>query len=331
MAMDIDLEAPGKHQGFIRIHHSTDESAYGSIEIPIISIRGGSAPVILCIGGNHGDEFEGQAIWTRLARELAPQDVLGQLIRLPALNVPAAIAGRRVSPIDGLNLNRVFPGSPSGTPTQRIAHAVEHDLLPRCSFVIDLHSGGRSLHYLPGPSVGNSSPDFLKLLHVFGGPVGYVFDESSGGGGGMLDACHRRGIGRMGSEIGGLGSLSPAAVRLGYAGTLRVLAYLRAINPERLSGLSPPEVPSILRRGGTRSDHFIYSPGVGLFEPFLDLGERVEEGQPVGQLVTPELPWRAPLEIRARIGGTLICRRGPGRAQQGDGLVVLGTEISGAL
>ncbi|WP_321897004.1 succinylglutamate desuccinylase/aspartoacylase family protein [Burkholderia cepacia] len=327
MSMDIELDSAGKHYGYIRIHHSTDESANGWIEVPVISIRGGNGPVILCVGGNHGDEFEGQIIWTRLARQLAPADVHGQLIILPALNLPAAVAGRRVSPLDGLNLNRVFPGAANGSPTQRIAHIVETELLPKCDFVIDLHSGGQSLHYLPGPSVGQADESSLELLRIFGGPIGYVFEESAGGGGGMLGACRRAGIGRLGSEIGGLGSVSPRAVKLGEAGTLRVLAHLGAIKPELTEGLPAKENTRILRRGPVRSNHYMYAPTAGLFEPFLEIGDEVRKGQIVGELITPERPSSEPLPIHAQLDGIVICRRGPGRTQQGDSLHVIGVDL----
>lgn len=328
--LKIDFESEGKHTGCLRIHHSTDESAYGSIEIPIVSLKRGTGPTILCVGGNHGDEFEGQLIWARLARELQPEDISGQLIILPALNTPAAIAGRRVSPLDELNLNRVFPGKANGSPTERIAHVVETDLLPRCGLVIDLHSGGRSLHYLPGPSVGESDPEALAILRAFGGPVGYVFDESSGGAGGMLGACRRAGIRRLGSEIGGLGSVSPGAVKLGYAGTIRVLVHLGVLPPHALEQVPQPQETRLLRRGGTQSDHFIYAPSSGLFEPFLEIGDDVETGQVIGELSMPELPWVEPIPVLAKISGTLICRRGPGRTQRGDGLIVLGTSVNEA-
>src|ERR1043166_8938898 len=142
----IDLDGDGKQTGFLRLPHSVHRSAYGWIPIPIarISNRGvnGSGPTILLMAGNHGDEYEGQVALGRLIRELDPAEVRGRVIILPSANFPAAMAGTRTSPLDQGNLNRSFPGDPAGGPTAQIAYYIEHELLPRCDFVLDIHSGG---------------------------------------------------------------------------------------------------------------------------------------------------------------------------------------------
>src|ERR1700722_11254414 len=144
---EIDLDSSGKQTGYLRLPHSVHRSAYGWIPIPIASIRNGDGPVVLLMGGNHGDEYEGQVLVSSLIREIEPQSVRGQLIFLPMANFPAAAAGLRTSPLDGGNLNRSFPGDPQGAPTAAIADYIEHTLLPRAQYLIDLHSGGSSLLY----------------------------------------------------------------------------------------------------------------------------------------------------------------------------------------
>jgi predicted deacylase len=144
---EIDLDANGKQTGYLRLPHSVHRSAYGWIPIPIASIRNGDGPVMLIMAGNHGDEYEGQIIVSQLIREIQPQMVRGQLILLPMANFPAAEAGLRTSPLDEGNLNRTFPGNPAGTPTELIADYIEHTLLARADYLVDLHSGGSSLLY----------------------------------------------------------------------------------------------------------------------------------------------------------------------------------------
>ncbi|MCA3844223.1 MAG: succinylglutamate desuccinylase/aspartoacylase family protein, partial [Burkholderia sp.] len=97
---EIDLDAQGKHAGYLRLPHSVHRSAYGWLPIPIASIRNGDGPVALVMAGNHGDEYEGQIIVSQLMREIEPEMVSGQLILLPMANFPAADAGLRVSPLD---------------------------------------------------------------------------------------------------------------------------------------------------------------------------------------------------------------------------------------
>ena len=145
----IDLETDGKQFGFLRIPHSVHRSAYGWLPMPIVSIRNGNGPSALVMAGNHGDEYEGQVTLSRLARSLEADDISGHLVLLPMSNYPAARPGRRTSPIDEGNLNRNFPGDLRGTITQMIAHMIEEELRPEVHLLVDLHSGGSSLMYLP--------------------------------------------------------------------------------------------------------------------------------------------------------------------------------------
>ena len=101
--------------GFLRLPYSRDNSAWGSVMIPVAVIRNGDGPTALLTGGNHGDEYEGPLALFELARTLDPAEVRGTVIIVPALNYPAFRAGTRTSPIDGGNLNRSFPGRPDGT------------------------------------------------------------------------------------------------------------------------------------------------------------------------------------------------------------------------
>ena len=117
--------------------------------MPIVSIRNGNHPSSLVMAGNHGDEYEGQVTLSRLARSLEADDISGHLVLFPMSNYPAARPGRRTSPIDEGNLNRNFPGDLRGTITQMIAHMIEEELLPEVHLLVDLHSGGSSLMYLP--------------------------------------------------------------------------------------------------------------------------------------------------------------------------------------
>ena len=179
---DIDLDAPGKHFGHLRVPHSTHESAYGWIAIPFAVIRGADGPDVLLTAGNHGDEYEGQIALLKLMRELQAQDIRGRVIIIPRLNQPAAAAGRRTSPIDDGNLNRVFPGDPEGTPTEQIAHYVTSVLLPQTQASIDIHSGGSSLEYLPCafarvPEDAGQRARQRAALEAFGAPMAIMVEK----------------------------------------------------------------------------------------------------------------------------------------------------------
>ena len=101
-----------------------------------------TGPTMIVIAGVHGDEYEGIETIPRVFNALGPEVLNGTLVMIPVCNMPAYEAGLRSSPIDGLNLARVFPGDPEGTITQRLAYWVTEKLLKHADFLIDLHSGG---------------------------------------------------------------------------------------------------------------------------------------------------------------------------------------------
>lgn len=150
---DIDWDKDGKQIGTLNLPHSPDDDAWGVIPFPAASIKNGKGPVVVLTGAVHGDEYEGPIVISELMRNIQAQDVTGQLILLPTFNAPALKAGRRTSPIDQLNLNRVFPGDDYGLPTQQIARYVTDYLFSKANFYIDLHAGGRSLFIQPSAHV----------------------------------------------------------------------------------------------------------------------------------------------------------------------------------
>ena len=109
----IPFDKDGVHHGFLRLPYSRDDSAWGSVMIPITVIRNGDGPTALLTGGNHGDEYEGPIALMDIAQSLSQRDIQGRVIIVPAFNYPAFQAGTRTSPIDKGNLNRSFPGGPT--------------------------------------------------------------------------------------------------------------------------------------------------------------------------------------------------------------------------
>jgi predicted deacylase len=151
---DIDWERDGKQVGTIYLPHSPDDDAWGVIPFPAASIKNGQGPVVVVSGAVHGDEYEGPIVIAELMRQIQASEVAGQLILLPTFNAPALRAGRRTSPIDHLNLNRVFPGDDHGLPTQQIARYVTDHILSRADFYLDLHAGGADTFYSAQCSCG---------------------------------------------------------------------------------------------------------------------------------------------------------------------------------
>jgi predicted deacylase len=324
---DVDFAAQGKQNGYLRLPHSVHRSAYGRILIPVVMIANGEGPTVLLMAGNHGDEYEAQIALGNLCRSLETEDIRGRLIILPMANFPAADAGLRTSPVDGGNLNRAFPGNPAGTPTEMIAHYIEEELLPRCDYCIDLHSGGSSLYYPPtflrGLGHSDAEGDMLSALQsAFDAPYSWVF--TSGGGRSSaartaMGAANRKGAITVMAELGGGGTVSPDILALTERGLLRMLHCVGM-----LPGYSPGPA------NGTRELTVVESVLAytrGIFEPCVDVGAEVETGDRAAIIHFPHDPWKTPETLYFQNPGMVMCKRVPGRVERGDCLFHVGQDL----
>ena len=325
----LDFDRDGKQFDRLRLPISTDLSAYGFIPIPLVCIRNGDGPTAVLIAGSHGDEYEGQIALMKLARQIEPKSIAGRMIILPQLNAPAAHAGRRVSPVDEGNLNRVYPGRPHGTATEMIAHYVTTRLLPMADLVIDLHSGGRSLDYVPCALVrpgkdAVATRRLITLLEVFGAPIGYVTDGKGGGGNTTLPAtADDLGVPVVTTELGGGATLSSSGLKLAMDGVIRLLAHSGIMPGQAV----PPPGPVRLMEVPGR-DYFVYADQSGLFEPAANVGEEVEAGQIAGYLHASEDIEEEPRRITFGRDGLVACRRFPTSTQAGDCLFCLMRDLA---
>lgn len=336
----LDLDRDGRQIGHLRLPHSSNRSAYGWIGIPIAVIRNGKGPTVYLGAGNHGDEYEGQVTLVRLIRELDPAQVQGRLIILPAQNLPAAMAHSRCSPIDNGNLNRSFPGvanAPDNQPTLAIAHYIEEVLLPLCDAMLDLHSGGKTLDYVPSALIRRAGPDDpllerkLAALRAFGAPIGYIVEggtETTGGGESaptLVNAAERKGVLALATELGGAGTLTLETLAVARRGVHNVLAHLGVIEA-RPQGGEPPRT-RLVRVGGP--DYYVHAPCAGVFEPAFALGQEVVAGQAAGWIHQIDDPAEPAREVRFARGGVAFCKRPITAVERGDCLGHIGTDWPG--
>jgi predicted deacylase len=325
----VDFEKDGKQTGWLQLPYSVTRSAYGNIAIPISVIRNGNGPTAFLMAGNHGDEYEGQIALCRLIRDLEPGEIAGRVIVMPAANLPAALAGTRVSPLDEGNLNRAFPGDPDGTPTFALAHYIDTILYPMADFHHDLHAGGSSLQYLPFASMRMGRDDDLnrraiKALKAFGAPIGLMWAYSPDQRLSSVAAVNH-GIVGLGGEFGGGGSVNSAGVRIIEQGLRNLLAHAGIIGPDRAVG--DFDGPSRLMEVRGR-DYYAYAPEAGLFEPAVQLGDTVVRGALCGQVHFVDNPAREPVPCHFDGDGMVICKRHYGRVERGDCVAHLATDVA---
>ncbi len=322
----IDLTAEGKHFGYLNVPHSHDRSAWGAVRLPIVSIRGGAGPTAVLTGGNHGDEYEGPITLLKLARALEPSDIAGQVIVIPALNYPAVMNGSRVSPIDGVNMNRAFPGRRDGTVSEMIAHFVQHRIVPACDALLDIHSGGKTLMFTPFACYHRLPDKALTqraraAAEAFGAAVSLELVELDAGG--MLDtAVEEMGKLFVSTELGGGGTTTTDTLDIAQTGVRNWLAHLEIIDEAPVSraerDLAPTRAMHMPEPGCT-----LIADDAGLYEALVDLDTEVHEGEPLGRVHFPERPEREPVLYRAGTSGVLIGRSHKVLVEPGDFLALV--------
>lgn len=327
----IDYSKRGRQQGFLRVPYSHNLGGWANVMIPITVLARGEGPTVLVLGGNHGDEYQGQIAAMRLARELSPDAIHGRLILIPSLNFPAAKAATRLSPLDGMNMNRAFPGNAEGSVTSQIAHYLTHTLFPMSDAIIDIHSGGRSMDFVPCSHM-HLVPDrtqrrkMLDAMLAWNTDFSFLYTDIAGSGLLPVEA-ENQGKTVVTTELGG-GEGVPASVhRIAQSGLRNVLIHLGVLEGELQTRNSLGKPPAILTQA-LHADNYLLAPESGVFEVAVDLGDRVSLGQPLGYIHHLERPDREPEIIESSRDGFLITARVPCLTQQGDCVAVIGEEVA---
>jgi N2-acetyl-L-2,4-diaminobutanoate deacetylase len=316
----VDYDQEGVQHGFLRLPYSRDDSAWGAVMIPIAVIKHGKGPTALLTGANHGDEYEGPIALLKLANSLEPRRVRGRVIIVPAMNYPAFRAGRRTSPIDAGNLNRIFPGRPDGSVTEKIADYFQRVLLPLADIVLDYHSGGRTLDFLPF-AAAHELPDkeqeqrCVAAMEAFNAPYSMKLHEIDAVG--MYDtAAEEQGKTFLTTELGGGGSASARSVRIAERGVRNLLIHAGILEGE----IALERTVWLAMHG---DDSFVISTSEGVVEMCRDLGDEVEADEVVARTYPTDRTGAEPVVYRARISGLLVGRHFPGLIKTGDCLAVI--------
>lgn len=242
------------------------------VEIPFGIIEGAEpGPCLLVTTGVHGSEYCSIETAIRLMK-IAPERLKGTLVVLPILN----LQGFRkrsiyIMPQDGKNLNRMFPGDPEGTTSQRLAHWLTSSVYPLADAYIDLHGGDLDEGLAPFTIYPRACEKSRALAEAFGLPV----IVASGGAGYTLDSAHQLGVPGILPEVSGNGLWGEDTVGVMSAGVHRVMHKLGML------GMAEP-APVGERKAVTM--WVPKAPVSGLWYPAKDLSEPVEEGEALGEI-----------------------------------------------
>lgn len=326
----IDFDSPGKRHYQVAFHL---DGTWGYSLVPltvVVGLRGSNPNGVLCFGGTHGNEYEGQVAVRRLAHSLDPDLLAGRVILMPRLSESACQANTRISPLDGVNMNRAFPGNPRGTISYRIAHFVKTQVFPRGRIVADIHSGGNegafpicaSFHPIPDAA---QRREIAKASKLFDTPFSLIY-ASTMASGLLTDEAESEGKVALGGEFGGGETTSRFGVRHAYEGVLNILRHYGllegAVQPIRPAGSRPP----ILIRADSL-DRYVPCPRDGVWEPVVEPGDAVHAGELIGRLHDFAEPDSPATEIRASRDGYIAMLHLSARPKAGQTLYVIADEV----
>jgi predicted deacylase len=281
---------PGTSQ---RLSWSATELFEGvPVSTPVLVINGEQPGPTLCLtAAVHGDELNGIEMVRRVMHDLEPDEVSGAIIGIPIVNVQGFRRGSRYLP-DRRDLNRYFPGNPSGSAAARIAHSFFINVVAHCDAMIDLHTGSNDRANLPQIRADLRDPDVVTLTQGFGS---MVILHSAPAVGTLRYAATRAGIPSVTLEAGGPSQLELNEVRHGVKG-IETLVYTLGMIKKRNVWRKPE--PVYYRSSWVRAD----DGGILLAE--VSLGSTVRKGDLLGTINDPMSNARS--ELRSPYSGRII-------------------------
>jgi uncharacterized protein len=266
-----------KTRGLLQVGTDTDGSPFN---LPVLVASGKEeGPTIWVQGCVHGDEYGGAASIIRFFQELDVNQLRGNFIGVPVTNLPAFKARYRTSPLDGANLNRIFPGDPKGTYSQRLAHTLLTTQSESADYVIDLHSGGNGA-YVPFYVICDYDETYagkrsMWLAERMGSEVIWRSAAETDINGTGTAQLVRKGVPAVTIECGG-GNVTEDHERLFKEGIENAMKAL-----EMVPGEAPLQKEYTVING---ADFFFIGEG-GLFVPACSVGDVVNKGDLLGSVI----------------------------------------------
>jgi predicted deacylase len=303
----LDVTGPGGEKTFIPV-------------TVINGIRPGRTAAF--VAGTHGAEYPPILALQRIRETLDPKKLTGTVMFVHVSNLPSFRA-RTIyySPIDGLNLNRVYPGDPSGTISRRIAFVMTEQVVKRCDVLVDMHCGDANedlMSYTYWMISGRSALDEeSKSLALAFGLSPIIIDTTR-----EKDPAHSKYLGNT-AMLMGKAAITTEAGRLGRTDEESVEANVRGVwSVLRRLGMVPGDAAPVRNPVWIDKYEVVNSEKDGLFAAGVRSGDRVQAGQVVGILRDY---WGTVLsEIRAPFAGLILYIIGTPPANAGEPLFEVG-------
>ncbi|WP_299259490.1 succinylglutamate desuccinylase/aspartoacylase family protein [uncultured Aquimarina sp.] len=248
------------------------------VEIPIIIERSKKpGPTILITAGIHGDEINGVEVVRQIIAKKINKPAKGTIVCIPVLNVFGFLSMNRFFP-DGRDLNRVFPGTKSGSLASRFAYQFVNEILPVADFCLDFHTGGASRFNAPHIRVDSKNEKLLEFAKIFNAPF-TMFSKNLDGS--YRATCAKKEIDILLFEGGKSQNSNRDIAREGVHGTMRILDHLDMLHPSFTIPEIKTETIFIKKSSWLRAK---YS---GLLHIKIPYGKHVEKGEHLATITDP--------------------------------------------
>jgi predicted deacylase len=251
-------------------------------EVPILVAHGREdGPTLWISAAIHGDELEGTAAVWEVFRTVEERDLRGTVIASVVTNVSAYGALRRTSPIDDLDVNRVFPGAPDRSFTYQFADAYRRAVEEFATHYVDLHGGGNThnvvFYSIYRDGLGDASRISSEMAAVAGSGIVWA-SQDAWLDNGLFTHLTAKGVPSLIVEAGGEGRVRATNVRSHASAVLNVMTYLDML--DGTVAKNPPESPV------TEAD-FFFSHHAGIWLSERAPGDVLEPGDLIGVVRDP--------------------------------------------
>lgn len=316
----VTARAGERTSGYIEVPAGVDSAT----RIPVTVVRGARAgPTLALIAGTHGYETQPIIALQRVRRALDPAALAGTVVFVHIAN-PPSYYGRTIyySPVDGKNLNRVYPGRADGTVSERIAFAITREVIEKADYIVDLHAGDGNESLRPyaywTPIGRDSRVDSLQreMILAFGHDL-IVVDTTRpkdlASSVYTTNTALLLGKPAITTENGYLGESAEPMIRRNVDGVFRLMRWL---------GMVPGAVQMPRRVTWLRRFEVLRSPEAGTWHPVVERAQMVREGALLGYLTDVFGDGRT--EIRAPFAGEVLYVVATPPMSRGEPLAMLG-------
>lgn len=255
-----------------RLHTAT------KLKIPVIVSRAKlDGPTVLLSAGLHGDELNGVDIVRQIVHKGMNIPKRGTIICIPVINIFGFINQTREFP-DGRDMNRVFPGSKTGSLAGRFAHYLVTYILPHVDYAIDFHAGGASRFNAPQIRIAPENAELEELATMFNPPFLLYSAQISGS---FRNACAKKGIKMLLFEGGKSLDINPDVSDMGVEGTKRFLRSFDMLR-DQFKIDTPKEEMTVIT-----NSIWVRARRSGLLHDQVKIGAYVEKGAILAEISDP--------------------------------------------